>query len=91
MAARLLVACACGRPFLKSKAPISGMAFVRSFSLGTPEASNLKDSLTFGILNNPDREMNPSAFFGKIVLVVNTASLCGYTPQLGEMQTLWEK
>ena len=24
------------------------------------------------------------------VLVANTASLCGFTPQLGELQTLWE-
>lgn len=28
---------------------------------------------------------------GRPVLVVNTASLCGYTPQLADLQTLWEE
>ena len=28
---------------------------------------------------------------GKAVLVVNTASECGYTPQYAELQQLWEK
>ena len=31
-----------------------------------------------------------SAFAGKAVLVVNTASLCGYTHQYGALQTLFE-
>ena len=30
-------------------------------------------------------------FAGKPVLVVNTASLCGYTPQFGGLQVLWER
>ena len=29
--------------------------------------------------------------FGKPTLVVNTASECGYTPQLAELQQLWER
>ncbi len=29
-------------------------------------------------------------FRGKVVLVVNTASLCGFTYQYGELQALWE-
>lgn len=31
-----------------------------------------------------------SQFAGKAVLVVNTASLCGFTPQYAELQTLWD-
>lgn len=32
-----------------------------------------------------------SAYKGKAVLVVNTASLCGFTPQYQELQALWER
>lgn len=35
--------------------------------------------------------INFSSFKGKKVLLVNTASECGYTPQLGELQKLSEK
>jgi glutathione peroxidase len=31
------------------------------------------------------------AWPGRPVLVVNTASLCGYTPQYAELQTLWQR
>ncbi|MGH6952841.1 MAG: glutathione peroxidase [Alphaproteobacteria bacterium] len=32
-----------------------------------------------------------SSFRGKAVLVVNTASLCGFTPQYQGLQALWER
>jgi glutathione peroxidase len=32
-----------------------------------------------------------SAFKGKAVLVVNTASECGYTPQYKDLQALWQR
>jgi len=35
-------------------------------------------------------ELNMSTFAGKKVLVVNTASLCGYTYQYGQLQQLYE-
>jgi glutathione peroxidase len=32
-----------------------------------------------------------SDYAGKAVLVVNTASMCGYTPQYADLQSLWER
>lgn len=33
----------------------------------------------------------PDALAGKVVLVVNTASFCGFTPQYEGLQALWER
>ena len=35
--------------------------------------------------------LSTAAGFGKPVLVVNTASECGYTPQYSELQRLWRR
>lgn len=32
-----------------------------------------------------------SRFAGKVLLVVNTASLCGFTPQYGDLQEVWSR
>ena len=39
-----------------------------------------------------DRERLPlAAWRGRPVLVVNTASFCGYTPQYSDLQALWQR
>lgn len=37
------------------------------------------------------QELRLSAFKGKPLLIVNTASYCGFTPQLDELEELWQK
>jgi len=37
------------------------------------------------------KEVKMETYKGKVVIVVNTASKCGFTPQFGELETLFEK
>ncbi|CAM9906352.1 unnamed protein product [Chrysoparadoxa australica] len=49
--------------------------------------TDFRQYLNFKKLNSSDK-ISSDSFEGKAVLVVNTASLCGFTPQLGEMQAV---
>src|SRR5712691_874935 len=46
-------------------------------------------AFTFAGLDGPDIRLGAHA--GKPILVVNTASLCGYTPQYAGLQQLWTR
>ena len=45
----------------------------------------------FSALSIDGRDVDLSAYVGSVVLVVNTASECGFTPQFGGLQQLHEK
>ena len=54
-------------------------------------STGLKASCTFDELAT-STALDPAAIDGaKAIFAVNTASLCGYTPQLGQMQQLHER
>lgn len=44
----------------------------------------------FSVLDGHDNEVSLSLYEGKVLLVVNTATRCGYTPQYTELQKIYE-
>ena len=45
----------------------------------------------FEIKNISGEELNLKEFKNKVILVVNTASYCGFTKQYDDLQNIWEK
>jgi glutathione peroxidase len=62
-------------------------AFMAMMAWGTAMAGNAYDYSFKTIEGEP---LPLSSFKGKAVLVVNTASFCGYTPQYTGLQSLWD-
>ena len=78
----------------------SWLSPVRTFASATAKPT-VGDTLRFGQLAGSESRdgqsatgaaaFTPASFAGRVVLVVNTAALCGFTPQLRDMQALHAK
>ncbi|MCC6470891.1 MAG: glutathione peroxidase [Alphaproteobacteria bacterium] len=59
--------------------------------LAPPRAATAGTAYDFGFTAIDGQAMPMAGFRGKAVLVVNTASFCGYTPQYQALETLWQR
>ena len=51
----------------------------------------MKTLYDFSARSNKGVEVHFSDYKGKVVLIVNTASKCGFTPQYDGLEALWQK
>lgn len=68
---------------------IAALAAVSLTGLNAEEKT-VPAALNFKVKNIDGKEVNLSEYKGKVVLVVNVASQCGYTPQYKGLETLYE-
>lgn len=69
------------------------MKLLISFLIGLSMNQSLlfaKDIYDFQLETLQGKKISLSAYKGKVLLIVNTASRCGYTPQYRELQSLYE-
>ena len=57
----------------------------------SPQANTINNIFQYKFIDIDGNELNLNNFLGKPILLVNTASKCGFTPQYGDLQNLFQK
>lgn len=60
-------------------------------SLAAADDQTVATAYDFGFTSIEGQPLPLKTFSGKAVLVVNTASRCGFTPQYADLQAVWER
>lgn len=63
-------------------------SFLAFLSLSNASAQTVYD---FKVTNDEGKEVSLSDYKGKVMLIVNTATRCGFTPQYKELEELYQK
>jgi glutathione peroxidase len=58
---------------------------------GSEPSANPKSVLDFTMKNIDGKDVSLKSYKGKVLLIVNTASKCGYTPQYEGLQKIYDK
>ena len=75
---------------MKNLLIIMTAAFLCLLSCKT-NASDMNTIYDFTALSNKGKEVNFADYQGKVLLIVNTASKCGFTPQYDGLEALYQK
>jgi glutathione peroxidase len=70
---------------------LCGLLISPLFAAEKPNGDNAMTALDFKMTGIDGKEVDLSKYKGKVVLLVNVASECGYTPQYKGLQALYEK
>ena len=73
------------------KFTIIGISIIMFFFKNSIAANNEKIFFDFKINSITGEVIDLNDYKDKVVLIVNTASYCGFTKQYTELQTLWDK
>jgi glutathione peroxidase len=70
---------------------LAGLGVGLMNNTSTAEEKKVPAALNFKMKNIDGKEVDLSAFHGKVIMFVNVASECGLTPQYKQLQALYEK
>lgn len=67
------------------------ISIIALLALGVLGRTDIKNIYDFHLKNIDGKEVSLGQYEGKVLLIVNTASLCGYTPQYEGLEKLYKE